>query len=210
MGETGRMGKELSALLATPYKVADINFERVSTNADLWIDFSHPEATVKLLLSITTPIVIGTTGFNDEQLKKIHTYAEKHPVLLAPNMSPGMAVMKQLLQTMVNMKSMGFDAVLNETHHKHKKDAPSGTAKMLHTVLSAIGFKGTQVNVTRAGACVGLHTVTFYSDDEELTLEHRAVDRKVFTKGALLGAAFLLRKNVPGLYTYQEVVEFKV
>jgi 4-hydroxy-tetrahydrodipicolinate reductase len=208
MGATGRMGKELTALLAEPYKIGEVLFELTpSTQADIWIDFSHPDATVKLLSAIETPIVIGTTGFNEEQIKKIHDYAKKHPVLLAPNMSPGMAVIKKLLQHLSELKSMGFEAVLSEVHHKHKKDAPSGTAKSLNASLKDIGFNDVQLNVTRAGSEKGLHKITFYSDEEELSIEHRVSDRKVFSKGALLGAAFLIRKNVPGLYTYQEVVE---
>ncbi len=207
MGASGRMGKELTSLLATPYQIKEDTFElSPNSHVDVWIDFSHPDATEKLLEKINTPLVIGTTGFNESQLNKIKAYALKHPVLLAPNMSPGMNVMKQALQTLGELKNMGFEAVLSETHHKHKKDAPSGTAKSLNETLNQTGFKNVQVVVTRAGAEKGLHKVTFYSDEEELSIEHRVVDRKVFSKGALLGAAYLLKKKAPKLYTYQDVL----
>lgn len=152
-----------------------------------------------------TPLVIGTTGFNDYQLNKIREYATKHPVLLAPNMSPGMNSMQKVIKALSELKTLGFDAVLSETHHKHKKDSPSGTAKALLETLKEIGYTDVPVNVTRAGAEKGLHKVTFYSDEEVLSIEHRVVDRKVFAKGALLGAAFLIKKKTAGLFSYEEV-----
>lgn len=205
-GVTGRMGKELTALLTSPYQVRGVTFELKSENPDVWIDFSHPDATVKLLELIKTPVVIGTTGFKDEHLSKIHSYAAKYPVLLAPNMSYGVNVMKRVLQSLGELKSMGFEVALSETHHKHKKDAPSGTAKSLIESLTVVGFYDIQISVTRAGAEKGLHKVTFFSEEEELSIEHRVVDRKVFSKGAFLGAAYLLKKKTPGLYSYQDVL----
>lgn len=171
----------------------------------VWIDFSAPDATVKLLSQIQTPVVIGTTGFNDFQINAIREYATRHPVLFAPNMSPGVNLLHHILKQMNVAKRLGFEVVLNETHHRHKKDSPSGTAKSLIATLNEAGFSDFQVHATRAGAEKGLHRVTFYSDEEELSFEHRVVERKVFAKGALLGADFLLRKGVSGLYGYQDV-----
>lgn len=206
-GLSGRMGQEFSKLLATAYNVRGKSFVLVAGEpADVWIDFSHPTATEKLLGTAKVPLVIGTTGFTETQLNKIRAYSAKHPVLLAPNMSLGMNVMQNILKSLGDLKTLGFTAVLSETHHRHKKDAPSGTALSLKGTLGQTGFSDIQINVTRAGAEKGLHRVTFYSDEEELSIEHRVVDRSVFAKGALLGAAFLLDQQ-PGLYSYDDVVK---
>jgi 4-hydroxy-tetrahydrodipicolinate reductase len=170
----------------------------------VWIDFSRPEGTLRLLETISTPVLIGTTGFTEGQLEKIKAYAQKQPVLLAPNTSPGMNLMMAFLRRVPVPESLGFDRVLNEEHHRYKKDAPSGTAKGLLEILNE-GGPPLQVNVTRAGGIKGTHSVKWVSDEEELVIEHRVIDRKVFAKGALLGARFLLKNKVPGVHRMEEV-----
>ena len=168
----------------------------------LWIDFSRPAGTLALLEKIETPVVIGTTGFSDVEVAKIRAYAERHPVLLCPNTSPGMALMAKMLRSVPVPAS--FAAVLDESHHRFKKDSPSGTAKMLLAVLQAQGRHDVTVHATRAGSIVGTHTVRFIADGEELTLTHTVSNRRIFATGALRGALFLARQTTPRIYTVDD------
>jgi 4-hydroxy-tetrahydrodipicolinate reductase len=169
----------------------------------VWIDFSRPAGTIALLEQIDCPVLIGTTGLGDSERTLIDAYARRHPVLLGANTSPGMALMTRMLRSV--SVSGDFAAVLEEDHHRHKKDAPSGTAKTLLQILHEQGHPDVQVHVTRAGAIVGTHTVRFIADGEELSLQHRVTDRKVFATGALLGALFLARQKTPRLYGMEDV-----
>lgn len=171
----------------------------------VWVDFSRPEATLKLLETASAPIVIGTTGFTDAQMTKVRAYSEKHAVLLAPNTSPSLTVVSKLLSELPKAGTWDCEVVLAEEHHKHKKDSPSGTAKKLLTVLAERGFKAPQVQVTRAGEIIGVHTVKLISANEQITIEHRVNSRKVFAEGALAAAAFLARGVSPGLYSMEAV-----
>ena len=171
----------------------------------VWIDFSRPAGTVALLNNIDCPIVIGTTGFAETDLTHVRAYSERHPVLLAPNTSPGMNLMMGFLEQLPPSANLGYDVVLAEEHHHHKKDAPSGTAKALLSILEAGGNKPVSVLVTRAGGIRGTHTVKLVSEDEEIVIEHRVMDRSLFARGALLGAHFLMRKKQPGLYSMKDV-----
>ena len=229
LGASGRVGSEVAALLGPGYRLGEDWLEladavtgsgRVTaiegtesrTLADpprepvhVWIDFSRPEATLRLLETAESPVVIGTTGFTEAQLQKIRAFAEIHPVLLAPNTSPSLAVVARMLKALPDASSWSCDVVVSEEHHKHKKDAPSGTAKRLMSLLADRGFTDPQVQVTRAGEIIGVHTVKLISANEEITLTHRVNGRNVFAEGALAAAAFLARGIAPGLYGMEEV-----
>lgn len=172
-----------------------------------WIDFSRPAATMALLRAIEAPIVIATTGFTDDELGAIREYATRHPVMLAPNTSPGMNLMLWLLRHVPPAFRAGFDVVVEEAHHNRKKDSPSGTAKALLGALESIGVTSPPVNVIRAGGIPGDHSVRFVAESEEVALSHRVWDRKVFARGAIRAALFLLRRNKPGMYTMQDLFE---
>lgn len=171
----------------------------------VWIDFSRPEATMALLEQTDRPVVICTTGFTVEQKEIIQDFARKVPVLMCPNTSPGLQVMSEMLRKSAGLSSLGFTAVLEEDHHRHKKDSPSGTAKRLLEVLRESGFGDVQVHVTRAGDIVGNHTVRLIADGEEVLVQHRVTDRMVFARGALWGASFLLKQTEPRIYSFEEV-----
>lgn len=228
-GASGRMGQELTALLGQGYEIdgahlelADIvvgksplvSIEGVDVRklgqparepVHVWVDFSRPAATLALLREIETPVVIGTTGFSDDEMKAVGEYAEKHPVLLASNTSPGMAIVRRMLKAIPPTANRNFEAVLTEEHHRHKKDAPSGTAKTMLGILAERGYPDIPVHVTRAGAIIGTHAVQWISDEEEITLVHRVSNRRVFAKGALIGAVFLAKGKKPGLYSMDDV-----
>lgn len=229
MGASGRMGQEVASLLSTGFSLGSDAFELsdgITRSGRLvslegmslrtmdeparepvhaWIDFSRPEGTLRLLEAIDCPIVIGTTGFSGAEMEHIHQYAKRAPVLLCSNTSIGMKVMGEMVRRASPLAGLGFAPVLAEDHHRHKKDSPSGTAKRLLEILRESGFGEPQVQVTRAGSIVGNHTVRFIADGEELSIEHRVTDRKVFAKGALLGVHFLLQRKTPRVYYFDEI-----
>lgn len=230
MGASGRVGLEVASLLGTSNyavgedwleladavtgsgKLTSIEGVDCRTLEDeprdlvhVWIDFSRPEATLKLLETIDAPVVIGTTGFTEAQLAEVRAFSQKHAVLLAPNTSPSLTVVTKLLGQLPKASDWKCEVVVCDEHHTHKKDSPSGTAKKLIAVLAERGFTEPQVQVTRAGEIIGVHTVKLISANEQITIEHRVNQRQVFAEGALAAAAFLARGVSPRLYTMEEV-----
>lgn len=233
LGATGRMGTEVTSLLGGGFqhngdllelavavarnkKPSGIEGVEVRTLGEhrgepvhVWIDFSRPEATVRLLEQISEPLVIGTTGFSDSMMGNIKSYATQHPVLLAPNMSPGMNLVMNLLGHIPPHLRLRYDVVISEEHHKTKKDAPSGTAIALREVLGSLGWSDITVQFMRAGATCGIHTVKLVSQVEAIEIRHEVLDRLVFAEGALLGALWLLKMKRSGLYSMNDVLEKK-
>ena len=227
-GASGHMGLEIADMLAAGYRkgdrrleLADVvvgqsslsEIEGVGTRridepprepVHVWIDFSRPEATMTLLEKISCPMVIGTTGFSAEQLQRLRSAAETRAILLAPNMSPGMALLRTMIAALPDQLGEHFQVVLSEDHHKQKVDSPSGTAKQLKALLAERGLDIDTVQVTRAGKIIGNHTIRLISDEEELEFTHRAYDRRVFARGALEAAAFLATQK-PGWYSMENV-----
>lgn len=228
-GASGRVGSEIAALVGDGFewkrdrieladavtgsgKLSSIEGVAVRTFEDpprepvhCWVDFSRPEGTMKLLAQSASPVVIGTTGFTDAQLRQIEKYAEDFPVLLAPNTSPGMNVMTRWLRSAPWAENSPFTVTTSEDHHRHKKDAPSGTAKRLLEVLKEAGYGDVECHVVRAGGIPGNHTVRFITDYEELELTHRVYNRRVFAEGALLAVLFLVKQKNPGIYRMEDV-----
>ena len=192
---------------------------------EVLIDFTQPEAMIehlKACVRLGKPIVIGTTGYTSAQQALIVQASAQIPVFLSANMSIGVAVLSELVKKASTLLK-DYDIEIVEAHHKDKKDAPSGTALMLaNEVCSARQVSLKDVAVTdrasngaprevgqigfssiRAGGLAGEHTVMLVSEDEQLTLTHRAHDRALFAKGALK-AAHWLKTQSPGLYTMQD------
>jgi len=195
---------------------------------DIIIDFSLPEACETLLeaaIETPKPLVIGTTGLSMHQLNLLKQASENMPVLYATNMSLGVALLNKLVhQASAALKD--FDIEIVEMHHKHKKDAPSGTALTLgESAASGRGLDLDKVRVSgrdgnigerskdeisvmalRGGDIVGRHTVGFYNDGEFLELNHTATSRNTFSKGAIRAALWLVGKKV-GLYSISDCLE---
>jgi 4-hydroxy-tetrahydrodipicolinate reductase len=191
--------------------------------ADLIIDFSRPDFTMALLpliIEYGKKIVIGTTGFDEWQKEAIQLAAEETAICFAPNMSVGVNLLYALVR--LASKISQDDVEIIEMHHKHKVDAPSGTALRLAEEINqarnepldlVYGRHGSRkrshneigIHAIRAGEIVGDHTVLFAGEGERLELTHRAWDRGAFAKGALLAARFLLQKE-RGLYDMQDVL----
>ncbi|QOY54405.1 4-hydroxy-tetrahydrodipicolinate reductase [Candidatus Sulfurimonas marisnigri] len=195
---------------------------------DIVIDFSLPDACEILLeecLKIPKPLVIGTTGLNTHQLNLLKQASEKMPVLYATNMSLGVALLNKLVYQ-ASAALDGFNIEIVEMHHKHKKDAPSGTALTLGESaargrgldLDKVRVSGRDGNIgersedeiavmaIRGGDIVGRHTVGFYNDGEFIELNHTATSRNTFSKGAIRAATWLADKEA-GLYSISDCLE---
>ena len=195
---------------------------------DIVIDFSLPEACEVLLeatIQTPKPLVIGTTGLNTHQLNLLKQASENMPVLYATNMSLGVALLNKLVYQASNALT-GFDIEIVEMHHKHKKDAPSGTALTLaesaakgrNLDLDKVRVSGRDGNIgerstdeiavmaLRGGDIVGRHTVGFYNDGEFIELNHTATSRNTFSKGAIRAAQWLVGKE-SGLYSISDCLE---
>ena len=207
--------------------VANINSEMLVTsdsvsiikNADVLIDFTTPNSTilnVKKAVENKTAIVIGTTGISSNQKNKIKNYSNKTAILMSSNMSLGVNLLFNLVQqTASALKGSEYDIEIAETHHKHKVDAPSGTALSLGE-FAAIGRKTTLnktkvidrtnknlkrkngdigFSVTRGGEIAGEHTVSFISTNDRVDLVHKANNRSIFVSGAIEAAIFISKKK---------------
>jgi len=183
MGATGRMGRLVAELVKS-----DPEVELATDEADIWIDFSTPEGTQKAI-ALGKPLVCGTTGLPDSVLKELHTLSEKVPVLYAPNFSLGIALAVKMLNALTPHLKVFSTIKIDETHHRHKKDAPSGTALSLSLLLGT-----DQIESHRVGEVVGTHQITLNLPNETLTLTHEALSRKAFAQGALEAAKFIFNK----------------
>jgi 4-hydroxy-tetrahydrodipicolinate reductase len=150
-------------------------------------------------------LVIGTTGHSQQQRKTIEETAHSVPIVLASNFSAGVNVLFWLTQKAAELLGSDFNPEIVETHHKMKKDAPSGTAKTLAEILKAARNSEIPIQSIREGDFVGEHTVIFKGPGERLELTHRAANREIFALGALRAAKWIVDKP-PGLYSMQNVL----
>src|SRR3989338_2177064 len=181
---------------------------------DVVISFATPKASLQHL-EITAAqgrgIVIGTTGFSEEQKIQIEEGARKIPVVLAPNMSVGVNVLWKLVEQTAKVLGDHFRVLVSETHHIKKIDAPSGTAVKIGEVLAkALHKKYEEIPIKsiREGDVVGDHTTLFKSPEETLEITHHAISRDIFAKGAVK-AALWVKKQRPALYDMQDVLGLK-
>jgi 4-hydroxy-tetrahydrodipicolinate reductase len=196
--------------------------------ADALIDFTVPAATVahaKVAVEKGAAMVIGTTGLDPQQTAAIHEAARKIPILWAANMSIGVNVLLALVEKTASMLDPAYDIEVLEMHHRHKIDAPSGTALALGRSAAAgrqvkledvwrksrDGHTGARPSgeigfaTLRGGEEVGVHTVMFAAAGERLELSHRAFSRETYASGAVRSALWLQGKN-PGLYGMKDVL----
>jgi len=221
VGEIAGMGKLGVALTEA---LADADF-------DVLIDFTAPEATlanVAICQKLKKSIVIGTTGLNDHQKATLRDAATSIPIVFAPNMSVGVNLCFKLLEIAAKVLGDSVDIEIIEAHHRHKVDAPSGTALRMGEVVAqtlgrdlkncaiygregktgerdrqAIGFA-----TIRAGDVVGDHTVLFADEGERVEITHKASSRLTFAKGAVRAALWLKNKN-NGLFDMQDVLDLR-
>jgi len=206
------------------------SLDDVASDFDLLIDFTAPEVTLQNLAFCAAngkKMVIGTTGLNESQKEELKQAAEKTALVFAPNMSVGVNLCFKLLE--IAAKALGddggYDIEVIEAHHRHKVDAPSGTAlRMGEVVADALGrdlktcavygrqgqtgarpAKEIGFETIRAGDVVGDHTVLFATEGERIEITHKASSRMTFAKGAVRAAGWLGDKKI-GLYDMQDVL----
>ncbi len=187
------------------------------------IDFSHytmHDEALRYAIEKNIPAVIGTTGLSDEQIRNMQKAAERIPVLYSTNYSYGILIMNHLIRE-ANKYLSEWDVELTETHHSKKKDAPSGTAKTMLSILNEDnsktevygrhGITGERdkkeigVHALRGGTVAGTHTVSFFGTDETIEITHRAASRKIFAEGACIALAKLYGRE-PGFYNLEEIL----
>jgi 4-hydroxy-tetrahydrodipicolinate reductase len=207
------------------------NVEQALSASDVLIDFTRPEATLAHLAVCRQKkikAVIGTTGFSAQQKDQLAQAAKDTAIVFAPNMSVGVNLCLKLLDVAARVLSEGYDIEVIEAHHRHKVDAPSGTAlRMGEVVAKALGRDLAQCAVygregvtgernaktigfstVRGGDIVGDHTVLFAGEGERVEITHKASSRMTFAQGALRAARFLASKQT-GLYDMQDVLGLK-
>lgn len=200
-------------------------------NSQCLIDFTRPEGTLQHLAvcrELGVAAVIGTTGFTDEQKAQIAEFAKSIPVVLAPNMSVGVNVTLKLLEMAAKALATGYDIEIIEAHHRHKVDAPSGTAlKMGEVIADAIGRDLKECAVyaregvtgerdpssigfatIRGGDIVGDHTVLFAGTGERIEISHKSSSRVTYAQGSLRAVRFLAGKK-SGLYDMFDVLNLR-
>lgn len=198
----------------------------VKERADVIVDFSVPAITPDILryaLEKKTPVVIGTTGLGERELKLIRSASEQIPVFQTGNMSLGVNLQLELIQLAASTLGSSFDVEIIETHHRKKVDSPSGTALMLANAIASISPEDEEfvygrheknkrrtdheigIHSIRGGTVVGEHQVQFIGNDEILEINHRAFSKQIFAQGALRAAKFLVGKQ-NGLYNMKHVV----
>jgi 4-hydroxy-tetrahydrodipicolinate reductase len=223
-------GKDIGSILGLPSFGVAITTDREAAfkSADVLIDFTTPEATMEhaaLSHQYGKPVVFGTTGLGQIELAAIKTASTKAPVVQSFNMSVGVNVLLALIEKTAQQLDASYDIEIIEAHHKHKVDAPSGTAIAMAQAAArgrkidlekamiparyghvgprpdgSIGF-----SVVRGGDIIGEHTVMFAGTGEQVEITHKASDRSLFAKGAAK-AALWLPKQPRGLYTMRDVM----
>ncbi len=224
------LGKDVSELIGEKPMDVPVHpdvYECIKTG-DVLIDFTQPGATsnhLKAAVDYKKAIVICTTGLPPSFFKKSRECSSKIPIVQSPNMSLGVNLLFRLSRLVAEKLSDVYDVEITEAHHRHKKDAPSGTALEIARLIAAarkvsmgghveFGRKGVTsarqkgaigIHAIRGGDVVGEHTVSFMADGERLELIHRASSREAFARGAILAAKFVAKKR-SGLYNMEQVL----
>jgi 4-hydroxy-tetrahydrodipicolinate reductase len=231
-GSSKLLGRDAGELFGAPCGVKiSSDVEAALKGADVLIDFTRPEGTLhhlEICRKLGVNMVIGTTGFNAQQKAQLGAAGKDIGIVFAPNMSVGVNLVFKLLETASRVLSQGYDIEIIEAHHRHKVDAPSGTALGMGEVIaktlgrdlekcavygregvigerdpSTIGFA-----TVRGGDIVGDHTVMFAGTGERIEITHKASSRATFALGALRAARFL-QEHPAGMYDMQDVLGLK-
>jgi 4-hydroxy-tetrahydrodipicolinate reductase len=223
----GKDAGEVAGLAPTGVFVTD-DVRAAAGAFDVCIDFTQPQAAlahIELCATLGKRVVVGTTGFSAEQKAAIRRCAERIAIVQAPNMSVGINLCFKLLETAAAVLKDDFDVEIVEAHHRHKRDAPSGTSLRMGEVVAAVlgrnldecavyGRRGLGLErdakaigfaTVRGGDIVGEHTVMFAGEGETVEITHRAHSRQTFAKGALRAAVWVARQ-APGIYDMQDVL----
>jgi 4-hydroxy-tetrahydrodipicolinate reductase len=201
------------------------NMEKAVKEADVYLSFTTPEAeaaNLPVVANLGKRIVMGTTGLTDEQMGKIReAVSQKVPAVISPNYAIGVNIMFNLTKALTRLPA-DYDFSITEVHHTGKKDAPSGTAKKLGTLVSearkysttVYGREGInprkpgelEILSVRAGGVAGIHDLLVAGPYEMIRIEHTAFSRSVFAQGALFAAEWICKQTKPGIYSMDDVL----
>lgn len=228
--DLGKDAGEVAGIGTLGVSITD-NIALVLEGCEVLVDFSSPDASVEHVQAASTAgkaIVVGTTGFSEDQKSQISQAGASTRCLVAPNMSMGVNLLFSLVERVAGALGDGYDVEIVEAHHKMKKDAPSGTANRLAEIiaqtldrdLGKVGVYGRKgligqrkpdeiaVMTLRGGDIVGEHTVMFVTTGERLELTHRAHSRDAFAKGAVQAALWIVSQPA-GVYDMQDMLALK-
>ena len=212
-GLSGKMGSSICDLSTNDETISIVNDD--IKNADVVIDFSRPDSSLKVLnqcIHYKKPLLIGTTGFNENQIKTIQEAAKEIPILLSFNMSKGIFTLKKSIKDFLSSNEHILECVIEEVHHKNKVDSPSGTAIELQTLIKDNNLSNnvTSINIKseRTLDVFGIHKVVFFNNSENIEFKHEALSRKVFANGAIEIAKLILN-NEPKLYSTEDFFNTK-
>ena len=207
IGASGKMGKEIRGVFDeaqhTCVYTYDIDGETQTGTPEVLIDFSLPAVfpkTIEIVNKFKVALVMGTTGLTAEQLSQLADLGKEVPVVQSFNFSVGIQLLRQCIEK-VKGQVEGWDIEITETHHRFKKDKPSGTAIMMKQAFG----KDVPVSSLRLGGVAGEHNIYFGGLGETLTLSHTALSRRTFAEGVLKSAVFAHKKQ-PGFYTFRDVM----
>jgi 4-hydroxy-tetrahydrodipicolinate reductase len=240
-GILGRMGRELMGLMGEDDECSLVGgYDKEKRKAevpvasgaddlpddfDVVVDFSAPDGALEMVRWCVLkgkPLVLGTTGFAEEELQEIEAAAKTIPLFLASNMSMGINTVLAMLEGIPKVIYDGFDVEIIETHHRMKKDSPSGTAKTIAQKITEKSGKASLVygregrglerrgddigiHAVRGGTVVGSHSVFLLGQDESIEITHRAHSRRIFALGALKAAKWIVKQQ-PGLYSMRDLL----
>ncbi len=232
-GAKGRMGRTIAAAARSEHEVIAVEVDlgddlaAAMNDCQVVIDFSSHDCTVELVelaVQYGKPVVIGTTGHTGDERAKVTALAEKLPIIWAGNFSVGVNLLNSLTAKAASILSADYDPEVVEMHHRLKVDAPSGTAERLVEIIKQArkpnpsqvrhgrqGITGERsneeigVHSLRGGDIVGEHTVIFAGEGERLELTHKATDRRIFARGALRAAHWVIDQPA-GLYDMDDVL----
>ena len=223
------IGKTLRALGLCDTDVKLVGSDRISEaveEADVYISFTTPEAeksNLPRVADLKKRIVMGTTGFAEEDLSKLkEAVSKKVPAVFAPNFAIGVNILFKVLRSLEALPE-SYDFSIVEMHHRGKKDAPSGTAVKLSDIITSFrnytkvihGRSGVsirrddeiEVSSIRAGGIPGIHEVIAAGKYEVIRIEHISFSRSVFAQGALYAAEWIYKQQTPGIYSMEDILE---
>jgi 4-hydroxy-tetrahydrodipicolinate reductase len=224
------VGKDIGVVLGSGELNVFVSdrIEEAASSADVIVDFTTPASTLtnaRYASRSGKAMVIGTTGFSDEEIKEIEELAKNFACVISPNMSVGVNVMFDIVGRVARLLGEDFDVEILEIHHRHKVDSPSGTALKLGQVLAEalgrefrdvvrlqrsgnIGRRGKEeigIQSIRGGDVIGEHTVLFLGSGERIEITHKASSRENFSRGAIRALRWVVGKP-PGIYSMKDVL----
>ncbi|MCF7886213.1 MAG: 4-hydroxy-tetrahydrodipicolinate reductase [Candidatus Marinimicrobia bacterium] len=208
IGINGRMGQEIYELFKEKGHQLVFSYDKdgeyKEDKPEVLIDFSLPEVletTLEYAREMQVPTIFGTTGYSDQQLAKIEDLSKQIPVVQAYNFSIGIQMLLKTTEFLKDNLPEDWDIEISETHHRFKKDRPSGTAITIADVFDR------EIHTTskRLGNVAGDHSIEFGSLGEVLSVNHRALSRRTFAEGVLKSAKFIIQQKT-GLYSFQDIL----